>query len=146
MILGFTGTRLGMDPDQKEAVYKLLDDLVEHCATVNEDFEVHHGDCIGADEELHYMAVGFGRYVTRIVKHPPKDTKLRAYCQGGVELPPQPYDERNLSIVNAADKIIAAPPTKEPQVRGGTWQTIRFAQTKGNLWRIVFPYGTVVKG
>ena len=45
-VAGFTGTRLGMTPDQVVSVSKLLT-----------EFEaVHHGDCQGADANVHTIA------------------------------------------------------------------------------------------
>src|SRR5688500_19624512 len=117
MKLGFTGTRHGMDPDQKAEVFKLLEECVDLADAYGQEIEVHHGDCVGADEEFHYMAAGFGKFIHQIVKHPPKDTKLRAYCRGGIELPPQDYAVRNFNIVMVADKVLAAPPTEQPQPR-----------------------------
>lgn len=144
MKLGFTGTRHGMDPDQYARVHDLVQLAIELSESRVEPFEAHHGDCIGADEEFHHLVLGFGSFVSSIVIHPPKDTKLRAYCQGDVILPPKDYKERNQDIVDASDWIVAAPPTEQPQPRGGTWSTIRFAQTKGNLWKVVLPFGVVV--
>jgi hypothetical protein len=131
--IGFTGTRHGMDRDQIAALWELLP----------QHFEGHHGDCVGGDEEFHHICC---TVADTIIVHPPKDPKLRAYCKGDLILPEKDYNERNQDIVDACDLIIAAPETMTPQPRSGTWQTIRFAQKKGNLWKIVFPHGTVVEG
>jgi hypothetical protein len=43
MIIGFTGTRYGMTDKQKSSLQSILSKL----ETIT---EVHHGDCIGAEE------------------------------------------------------------------------------------------------
>ena len=43
MIIGFTGTQLGMSRQQKVSVMKAMVDL--------DITELHHGDCLGADSE-----------------------------------------------------------------------------------------------
>lgn len=143
MKLGFTGTRLGMDPDQYAKVYELVQEAIEISEARGEAFEAHHGDCVGADEEFHNIVLGFGSFASIIV-HPPKDPKLRAYCQGDVVLEPKEYKDRNQDIVNASDWVMGAPATTQP--KGGTWQTIQMGQTRGNLWKVVLPFGVVVKG
>ncbi len=136
MKLGFTGTRDGMTFVQWQAIHDLLKPL-----TIT---EFHHGDCIGADEEMHELALRFD--IPKIVVHPPKETKLRAYCQGHVTMPPAPYLQRDLNIVRATDHVLGAPKTKNRVARSGTWQTIQYAKEAGNLWRVVFPDGIMVEG
>lgn len=136
--VGFTGTRYGMSGSQYCKVQDLLWGLQERHGHIT----VHHGACVGADTDFHYIARNMG---LSIVRHPPVSLALLAFLEGGVEMPPLPYDKRNQAIVDASELVIAAPLQEEPQARGGTWQTIRFAQTKGNLWRIVFPSGVAVE-
>jgi hypothetical protein len=140
--LGFTGTRFGMSDAQLNTVRTLVTDLANSFGPIS----VHHGDCVGADEEFHYMCMSMGLNITQVYKHSPSDPKLRAYCQGGIQETPVPYEQRNHAIVDASMFVIAAPLEEQPQARGGTWQVIRFSMDRGNLWRIVFPSGVAVKG
>lgn len=136
MIIGFTGTRYGMRPEQHTSVKELirLNNYFDHIM-------FHHGDCIGADAQAHEIAT---RLNILTVIHPPTDPKLRAYCDGWLVHPPKPYDQRNLDIVAASDLVIAAPNTETEQPRGGTWQVVRFARENKKTCKIVLPSGIVV--
>ena len=137
MIIGFTGTREGMTALQARALVQVILDL-------GGDYrEAHHGDCVGADWEFDKICRDLG--FDKIVVHPPKDPKLRAYCDG-VILPEKEYKDRNQDIVNASTLIIGAPNVYGYQPRSGTWQTIGMAQKKNNLHVVVFPDGSVIDG
>ena len=138
MILGFTGTSHGMTQRQKATVSYLFNELPLHI--------LHHGDCIGADEQAHRMAMKLSAH---IVVHPPNDPKKRAFCWRSSDSPEviisltKPYLARNRTIVeNARDGIIAAPRSSQETIRSGTWYTVRYARKiKRRIW-IVFPDGT----
>lgn len=119
MIVGVTGTRYGRE---NEALEKLRQTLKTKGAK-----EFHHGDCEGWDEQAHFIAKQLG---LRIVVHPPDDDRHRAWCSGGLVLPPKPYLERNRDIVNAIQFLIAAPDGPE-RTRSGTWSTVRYAKKRG---------------
>lgn len=77
MIIGFTGTRYGMTEEQKKSLRNLLLELGGEFPLARKT--VHHGDCVGADREFHYLAAEiFGP--CDIVIHPPEDDEFRAYC------------------------------------------------------------------
>jgi hypothetical protein len=122
MIVGFTGTRAGLTEYQRQRIRTILAEATE----------VHHGDCVGGDEQFHRIAIAAG---VPVVIHPPTDPKQRAFCRGAVAvMPPEPYLKRNQSIVRAVDMLIGAPKEmKEPKPgRGqGTWSTVRFARKPG---------------
>lgn len=143
MKLGFSGTRFGMTDLQVFHVKKLLLDLSEIAPLLDEVFEVHHGDCVGADAQFHHMAKSVG---ARVVIHPPTDDRHRAFCEGDEMRDPYPHLIRNDNIVRESEFMITAPPTVLEQVRGGTWSTNRKAAAAGKLWRTVLPSGIVVKG
>lgn len=136
MIIGFTGTREGMTVAQTNALIQAILDL-------GGDYrEAHHGDCVGADRQFDQICREL--LFDLIVAHPPKDDKLRAYCDADIILPVKDYSDRNQDIVNASTYVIGAP--LDNSQKGGTWQTIKMAQKKGNLYKVVFPDGTVVDG
>lgn len=139
MILGFTGTSKGMTQKQRDAVRYLLAELPVTY--------LHHGDCVGADAQVHRDAASRG---IKITVHPPSDAKKRAFCVDGGEdtviLPTKPYLSRNRDIVtDGVHGLIAAPKNFTPpeNLRGqGTWTTIKYArEAKRPTW-IVFPDGT----
>ena len=126
MIVGFTGTRKGMKPAQRTRVRMLL--------TALRPSEFHHGDCIGADEQAHAIAVSLG---ISVIVHPPDNNKLRAYCEGQVH-DPLPYMIRNKAIVDAADIVIATP-EGDSKFPSGTWATIKYARSKRKQLYIIKP-------
>lgn len=139
MIVGFTGSREGMTSAQHEAVRAILSAL--------RPGDVHHGDCVGADNDLHEICVELGLWITI---HPPDVERHRAHCGGvwvSVTHPPLPYRKRNLAIVDACDLLIACPSGNESadsQRRSGTWMTVRMARKTGKSVHIVYPNGLVI--
>ena len=137
MILGFTGTQVGMTELQREALIRVL--------RVYDITEFHHGDCIGADAQAHESVVTHTS--SRIVIHPPADERKRAWCHTKVVattvsvLAPKPYLDRNKDIVNASEGMLAAPRGPE-ELRSGTWSTIRYARKCSKKVLIVWPDGT----
>lgn len=114
--VGFTGTRQGMTEHQLAELHHHLNRL--------HPTALHHGDCIGADQQAHLLGKDAGY---RIVVHPPTDSTRRAWCEGDEQLPPLPFLERDRAIVDSCDILIAAPLGPD-QPRSGTWYTIRYAQ------------------
>ncbi|MBW2079094.1 MAG: hypothetical protein JRI71_16385 [Deltaproteobacteria bacterium] len=138
-IVGFTGTQKGMTSQQKGSIMDLMRELGP--------VEVHHGDCIGADEEFNGISTSMD---IAVVLHPPKKRLKRAYCAGTVidVRKPREYLLRNKDIVRDSDVLIAAPRQfYEPSGRskGGTWATVGYARNKGMPIYIVYPDGEVVK-
>lgn len=136
MIIGFTGTQIGMTDFQKCKFYELLDDL--HVK------EFHHGDCIGADADAHNLVVEYfknklGVFTGKIIIHPPiKDIK-RAFCKAKTILEPKDYISRNHDIVDASELIIATPKEFEEQMRSGTWATVRYTKKTNKRLIIIYP-------
>lgn len=127
MKVGVTGSRNKI-PDS--TMSRLLAILKEWNAS-----ELHHGDCVGFDEQAHRVAVSLG---IKTISHPPLNSRLRAYCSADVTHEPLPYLKRNQAIVIASEKIIAAPSGPEV-LRSGTWSTIRFAKKIGKHGIILMP-------
>jgi len=137
MILGFTGTSLGMTTAQLVAVKELFERLKLHV--------LHHGCCIGSDAEAHKIA---SRMQALVVGHPPRDTKLIATGLNYDELYiPYEYLTRNRHIVRGGrDGLVATPSSymMPKNLRGqGTWTTIGYGrQASKHIW-IVFPDGKI---
>lgn len=136
--LGFTGTRKGMTEPQR----KLLNLVLE--LSTDSMTMVHHGSCVGADEQVH--SICFTRGLRRAV-HPPTNEKLMANCPtdeelGDVRFEPKPYLTRNQDIVNASYMLIACPYNKNQHDQGGTGYTIRYAQSVHKPVLGIFPDGS----
>lgn len=130
MKLGVTGTQQGMTPEQLYYAKTAIDVL--------NPAEIHHGDCIGADKEIHQIAIEKG---IPTVVHPPTNPKKRAFCKGTVNLPPKDYLDRNHDIVDDCDFILAFPKESEEQMRSGTWATVRYARKSNAAHVVVDPGG-----
>ena len=131
-VVGFTGTRAGMTPQQRRRFTELL---------AGAD-EFHHGDCLGADEQAHRIAYNLD---IPVVIHPPENGHQRAWCKGAVRVEKaKPFLERNHDIVRGSTELIATPKElREPAPgRGqGTWSTVRFARKRGIARATVMPNG-----
>lgn len=132
--IGFTGTRDGLTEDQRHALACVLAGY--------EDATLHHGDCVGADEAAHDIAVKQGGW--RIEVHPGMGPRhLRAFVTGYHVLhPTKPNLDRNSDIVAAATTLVACPAGPET-MRSGTWSTVRKARRKGINCVLVWPSGDV---
>ncbi len=131
MIIGFTGTQTGMIDDQK---IRLRGILLYYDPT-----EFHHGDCIGADKEAHLICKDTP---TKIIIHPPIDSKKRAFCKNAYEiLEEKEYIKRNHDMVNVCDLLIACPSTAHEVTRSGTWATVRYARKTETNYLIINPNG-----
>jgi hypothetical protein len=137
MNVGFTGTRHGLTALQRAALHRLLADL--------RPAEVHHGCCVGADEECARAAANLGNGC-QVHAHP---CTLTAYQFAGWALisghrhPVKPPLERNRDIVDATDLLIACPDGHEEKQRSGTWHTVRFARRSGKPRVLIFPDGSL---
>jgi hypothetical protein len=135
-VAGFTGTRNGLAPVQASS----LSGMLNRCSPR----ELQHGDCVGADETVHYMCLTRGIHIHIC---PPIDGTHRAWCatpNGFVTVgPPGPYLARNRAIVRYCDYLIACPKEMTEVVRSGTWATIRYAEKACKPVYIIFPDGRV---
>lgn len=138
MVIGFSGTQSGMTQFQKDTFASIL-----HIHGVT---ELHHGDCIGADEQAHKIAYDEG--ITIFSIHPPSNPNKRAFCFDDRQdtkfnhiltdwkeydearvrwYPVRGYLERNQDIVDTVEMLIATPKEYVHTLRSGTWATIRYA-------------------
>ena len=138
MKIGFTGTRLGMTPKQKETLDEYLNGPDFDS---DENHELHHGDCVGAD----YEAARIARFhFFHVVAHPASDvpSTLRGNAKSDVVLEPKPALERNQDIVDACDLLIACSSSMEEKLRSGTWHTFRCAVRARKRRIIIYPDGS----
>ncbi len=136
MIISFTGTQNGMTDKQKYVFESILYSI--------HNIELHHGDCIGADEDAHNIAL---IHNTIIIIHPPNNNSKRAFCTNANEIKePKPYLVRNNDMAVICNLLIATPKEYKEQLRSGTWATIRYARKYNNKIAIIQPNGTIVKG
>ena len=131
--IGFTGRQDGMSEKQMATVWWLLG---------RGPGELHHGDCVGADAQIHEMAKGLRM---RIIVHPPSDSKKRAFCQGYDEIREEkPYLVRNHDIVDECELLLATPRTFHEVMRSGTWATIRYGRDKPKIdVAVILPDGSI---
>ncbi len=134
MRIGFTGTREHLTFQQSKALRLWF----EGCTAR----ELHHGDCIGADEFAHEVVHSLRGW--RIVIHPGLGPpSLQARSTGWNELrPAKPNLERNRDIVNDTIYLVACPKGFAEERRSGTWSTVRYARLKGRSITIIWPDGT----
>ncbi len=130
-IVGFTGTRQGMTPEQKATVRNVFG-AVKGTLLV-------HGDCVGADSDAHDIAKALDMYI-RV--RPCTMRGFRAHRTGDERVEPAGVMERNRAIVNDCAVLVATPPTFEEILRSGTWATIRYARKVQKAVCIIWPDGT----
>jgi hypothetical protein len=140
-IVGFSGTRAGMTPQQMSAVKDLLREF--------KPATVHHGMCIGADCEFEALAREVLTITPRVIGHPGVNQKGEAASRGSCSpdevLPERGYSERDRDIVLASDVLIAAPKQDRRAPRSGTWLTIQWAENYGRPRFLVLRDGSVIR-
>lgn len=131
MIIGFTGTRAGMNQKQK--------DLVKVFLKMHKPSAVAHGDCVGADEDFDDICTRLGtvRYC-----FPCNLSEHRAFTDAEPFQVPKPPLERNHDIVDHSDELFACPKETHEVLRSGTWATIRYARKVGKTVYIFYPDGS----
>jgi hypothetical protein len=138
---GFTGTRHGLSAPQRANLMRFL--------SGESPSELHHGDCTGADVEVHMFCVALG---IPVHIHPPEDEKYRAFCifqTGSIECTiyePKPFLERDWNIVSKSGYLIACPKQdrEPPDRRGsGTWTTVGYAREQHKPVVLLYPDGRV---
>jgi len=140
--IGFTGTRNGMSDVQLDEISKYLAPLLD----THDSLELHHGDCVGADMDMHDMFLEMCINTDTNFKihiHPPVKNGQRAFCDAEevdvdwlVTYEPKPYLERDYDIVDACDILLATPKSLKEERRSGTWATIRYARKTNKKHKI----------
>lgn len=131
--LGISGSRDGLTLHQRAF---MLSWMRNHNAQV-----VHHGDCIGADEQVARL---FSTTFSYIIAHPGHIAAMRANCEvNDLTLSPLNTLVRNRFIVKHSNHILAFPSQRSPGTRSGTWYTIDYAQKQNKPVTVVLPSGEV---
>jgi len=132
--MGVTATRKGLSEPQKIWLVKFLEN--------NTAISLHHGDCIGGDNEV---ATLFAEYGTYIIAHPGNSGNRRANCTVNNRVyPPLENLVRNRVIVDSCDLLLGFPLSLDETERSGTWYTIRYAKKRKVRVIIVGPNGSEV--
>jgi hypothetical protein len=103
---------------------------------------LHHGDCEGADAQVHRIARKLGFFIEG---HPPRLARKRAFCTFDIIQPEMDYMARNRAIVDVCDILVAAPATRVEILRSGTWATMRYAHKTRTPYYGIGPDGAIVK-
>jgi hypothetical protein len=133
-VIGFTGTKDGITSEQLTALERLFRDIPGAR-------ELHHGDCVGADDAAHRIGFVDLRWWTEV--HPPIKQRRACGHYGNVRHTPKEFLARNLDIVQAADLLVAVPKEFTEQQRSGTWSTVRRARQKRIPIGLIFPDGSL---
>lgn len=132
MHVGVTGTREGMDADQYQDLHAFLVDLTLEVKNLT----LHHGDCVGVDEEVAQMCQDLG---WRIICHPPASDYKRAYFPSDEVREKFEYLVRDRHIVDETEFLIVVPLTSKPQPKSGTWYTHNYAVKRKKPVEIFYP-------
>ena len=136
MIVGFTGTQLGMREAQQQAIVRSF--------KLRQPTMAWHGDCVGADAQFHRLLRSFATECKIGGCIPDNDSK-RAFCDFDITEQPLPYLQRNHNIVDRAEIMLACPAQDREMLRSGTWATIRYAQRKHKPILLILPSGDMLK-
>ena len=137
MIIGFSGSRKGINRLQKEYINKFL---FKNLPKID---EVHHGDCIGADATFNKIC--YKMHISKIVLHPPKNPVLRAFCESEYKWEEKDYLDRDRDIIKCCDILLACPYDSNPKYHSGTWYCINKALALGKIVYIIYQNGNVCK-
>lgn len=136
MKIGVTGTREGLTFTQTLRLIDVLNDIRHEAIMKNKSVELHHGDCVGADDIAARLAALAG---WSVVCHPPIKPELRAHAPSDAFREPKGYLERDRAIVDETSFLIVMPKEMEWQSKGGTWYTHDHAKKTGKPFVIIWP-------
>lgn len=141
--IGWTASRDGLTRDQAMVARIVLTDLRSRRGATT----LHHGWCLGGDDEGAVIAKCFGY---RIVAHPghprgnPGDTSMRGHFSDNDEVRyADEYLARDRAIVRETQALLAFPPSETDPGRGGTWYTARYAIGLGWPRLVITPSGRI---
>lgn len=129
--VGVTGTRYGCTLAQLSWLNTQLSSL-DFTSSNSTPIVLHHGDCIGVDEETYGLAHERG-WLTHA--HPPDNPKWRAHTRpNNWTDEPLPYHTRDYVMVDSVRVLLAVPRASIKSLpRSGTWLTVRYALTRPGI-------------
>jgi hypothetical protein len=142
MTVGFTGTRNGMTPPQRETVGRLLQSLRPD--------KTRDGLGVGADAEFAALAASLSPRPF-LVGHPGVSSRGGGNERRGddarhdIVLAEQTHFKRNRVIVDNSDVLVAAPPCQPLPESGGTAYTVGYARKVAKPLVVVWPDGTTTE-
>lgn len=134
MKVGVSGTQKGITLYQNVRVMEFLEEW--------DWTELHHGNCVGADEEIAMIAMCVRmpneENKEEIVAHPTihKQQSKRHYFDRS--MPNFPPLVRNHNIVDVTQRMIICPGGIHT-LRSGTWATFRYAVRKHKIIHLIPP-------
>lgn len=149
MIITLTGTRNGLTTPQALGVAGAIATRIGH-RSANPHLPlatILHGDCVGVDAEVHqWLRAMYGHI--RIESYRVGSGNLVANCDADVvhDRTGTGHLARNREMVDRSSFVVGAPPCAEPQPRGGTWYTIKYAWQQGKDTMVIAPDGSIVGG
>lgn len=137
MIVGFTGTRLGLLRPQHESLKRFMRKLAPT--------RFVHGDGGHADALAHQIAESIGCYIEIF----PSDIAghvtyfgSSTNCEVFERMPPLARDRLMVRLIHG---LIACPRTDKEELRSGTWATVRYAREIGLPIYIIRGNGSIVR-
>lgn len=134
LIVGVTGTELGMSDRQMASFWWLLDTI--------KPMGLRHGDCLGVDVQAAQIADSLK---IPTFSHPgfnpmyPDVIRFRAFHNSTTVYDPKPFLKRDEDIARNVVLLIACPLELKEELRSGTWATIRYARKAGTPRIILLP-------
>lgn len=137
MIVAFTGTRAGLQPEQHNTLDRYFESLPD-------DTVLLHGGCVGADADAHESWLLLEREMEIFPQS--KQPILVAPNLIGARRHKPCHDplERNREMVQRATHLVACPAGPEI-MRSGTWSTVRYARRLSLPITIIWPNGSVTQ-
>lgn len=102
---------------------------------------IHHGCCIGADEEFSLLARFLNYWLVAHVPEKRDWMSNLAFEISDFVMPEAAFLQRDRNIVSRCSEIIACPAGLSRNSSRGTWYTIEYAIQKGKNVTVIDPYG-----
>ncbi|NIN68884.1 MAG: hypothetical protein GTO63_30195 [Anaerolineae bacterium] len=138
-VIGFTGTRKGMTPEQEKEVDYFL-------RVLGPPNSVWHGGAIGADEQFHELVLcrwPAGVHICVLpVEHKDRSERIEPGPWVHIFPPVKNPLERNRTIARACLHLICTPKDASEVLRSGTWATVRYARRVMRTHTLIYPDGS----